>query len=288
MNAEIRIVVRDIKAAARIGHAESLWLALDELLELPQAAGNRQLSAAFLKDAVLPAGQALAHPRLEAALVKSLGKAPHAVVRAACGAGLAYRYFDNEDVKRKDLLRLARDDRRDVRQSLALALIEAAGDQQERLLDLLHTWIADPSPRVQIVAMALVSVFPEKAVEILSQLTPGGEREIRAAMAEALNLASNSGRSDEVLELLASWAQEGENYVWVICKTLSSSWAAERVQETLAILKQLVGAASAEKQVKKVLKAMVRHGAGDAMQQELEGYSDSGERKLINLYQEIE
>ena len=40
MNSQIREIITDIKGAARIGHAESLWAALEGLLNLPQVSGN--------------------------------------------------------------------------------------------------------------------------------------------------------------------------------------------------------------------------------------------------------
>ena len=51
MKPELRTLITDIKAAARIGHAESLWLALDGLLDLPEVAGNPQMSEAFITQA---------------------------------------------------------------------------------------------------------------------------------------------------------------------------------------------------------------------------------------------
>ena len=62
MNSQIREIITDIKGAARIGHAESLWAALEGLLNLPQVSGNPPMAAAFIEKAVLPIGKALASP----------------------------------------------------------------------------------------------------------------------------------------------------------------------------------------------------------------------------------
>lgn len=287
MNAEMRAVLTDIKAAVRIGHAESLWLAFDGLLELPQAAGNTHLNEAFLRDVVLPTGQTLAYPGLEAALVISLGKAPQALLRAVCAAALAYRYFTTGDVNPEQLHPLACDARRDVRQALVLALVQAGRGQGQRLLELARIWLAHPSPRTQLSALHILQVFPDQAVKMLAQMDASRDQEVQAAMVDTLNLAAHSGYSDEVLALLKTRAQAGESQLWLVCNTLSSSWAAEQAQHTLDILSDLSQQVGAHKQIKKVLKTLLREGAEDAVKRQVQQWAASGEEELVDLYGQL-
>ena len=59
MKSEIRSVITDIKAAARIGHVESLEIALEGLFSLPNVAANQAMSEAFIEQAILPIGAIL-------------------------------------------------------------------------------------------------------------------------------------------------------------------------------------------------------------------------------------
>ena len=92
MKTDIRTLITDIKAAARIGHAESLWVALDGILDFPEVAGNPQMSEAFIKRAILTIGEALAQPRLSANLIRPLGNEPFAALRAITATASPCRF----------------------------------------------------------------------------------------------------------------------------------------------------------------------------------------------------
>jgi hypothetical protein len=88
MRAEVRSLLADFKAAARIGHPESLGLALDGLRALPEIAANQALPESFLDQVILPVGQVLVSPLLPSASLRPLLDDPLAGVRAVAAVAL--------------------------------------------------------------------------------------------------------------------------------------------------------------------------------------------------------
>ena len=283
MNTDIRTLIIDIKAAARIGHTESLWVALDGLLDLPQVAGNPTMDAAFIEKTILPIGQALSAPRLRMAALQPLLDEPQAALRACAAAALAFRLLRQEKFSSKQLAKPGKDSRQDVRLALRLALAEAAEDHPERLVPLVDEWIAARSPRQQAIAIGLLTILPEKALNALAGLENPSDPEVRAALVEALTGLAQNGQAEAVLGLLADWAANRENNIWVICKTLSGSWAANYPQAALEILPVLLPKTDNPKQIINTLQALHRHGAESDVLAALRGWQNSGNRPLTEL-----
>ncbi len=270
MNAEIRSILTDIKAAARIGHAESLWLALDGLLDLPQVNGNPLMNDAFLQQAILPIGFALSHPRLAPSLLQPLAVHAQAALRAVTGVAWAARYFDKGDISQSQLEQIGKDARGDVRQAFRFALAEAGAPYPEKLLALAADWMASPSPRQQAVAISLLPALPDQAFELLSNYAVHSDPDVRAALVDTLTQLALAGQADKTLALLDRLARSQENNVWLITRTLSGSWAANYPEASLAILAVLGTQNGPNKQIKNALQALERHGAQDAVHTALE------------------
>jgi hypothetical protein len=264
MKPELRTLITDIKAAARIGHAESLWLALDGLLDLPQVAGNPQMSESFITQAVLPIGEVLSHPRLNLSVLRPLSNEPTAALRAIAAAAFAKRYLGQGDAKEKDMRGLGQDPRKDVRQTLTLAL--ASGDQTDKLKPLVDSWLKDRSPRLKAVAIHLLPSLPETAFAALEDMRVESDPELRSAVVDTLTTLAQEGDADQVLNLLDQWVDAQENNIWVITKTLSGSWAAGNADRALSILGKLNAHAGLHKHISSALKALERHGAAEQVE----------------------
>lgn len=63
MKADLQLLLTDIKAAIQIGEAESLWAALDGLLDYPEISGNPMMEEGFIKKVLLPVGGILGSPK---------------------------------------------------------------------------------------------------------------------------------------------------------------------------------------------------------------------------------
>jgi hypothetical protein len=280
MKSDINTLLTDIKAAARIGHAESLWVALDALLDHPEVAGNPQMSEAFINQVILPVGEALTHPRLSANLLRPLGNEPYAAMRAITAAAFAHRFFLNEDVRENDLKNLGKDPRKDVRSSLQLALVQAGKDDPEKLFPLIEAWLGERSPRLQAISLRLLPTQPDQAIELLRDFLIGSDPEIRAAAVDTLTELAQQDKPEEVLEQLAQWAKNTNDLVWVIGKTLSSSWAARYPDQALNILNTTGQKVGPHKQIHNTLQALTRHGAGDRVNAKLTEWLDGNDQNL--------
>jgi hypothetical protein len=283
MNAQIRTLITDIKAAARIGHAESLWVALDGLLELPQISGNPPMNEAFIEKVILPIGEALANPRLNLVLIRPLLDEPQAALRACAAAALAYRFFTQDKITTKEISKPGKDSRQDVRRALRAALAEAGQDQPEVLNPLIDEWLTSPSPRLQAIAVALLPNLPRQALDALAKFDPPSDPEVRASLVEALTKLAQAGQAEGVLDLLADWSRNQDNNIWTICKTLAGSWAAQVPQQALEILFVLQPKADNPKQLINTLQALYRHGAEQQVISTLKTWQETGDTPLREL-----
>lgn len=271
MSAELHSLITDIKAAARIGHTESLWVALDGVFDLPEVAGNPPMREAFIHRAILPIGEALTHPRVTPPTLRPLVTHDHAAIRAIAAVTLANQYYGNENISTKELAVFGRDPRKDVRLALVFALRQKGKQSPDRLMALIQGWIDHKSPRLMAVALQLLPSLaeenPSKTVELLSAFQPSSDPEVRSSLVDCLVELAQGVLSDEVLSLLEIWAAQAKNHVWVIGKVLSRSWAASHTKRALEILTQLAVQQGPEKILLKTLKAMARHGADEAIDQ---------------------
>ncbi|MEN8243042.1 MAG: hypothetical protein ABFS17_14080, partial [Chloroflexota bacterium] len=261
MNSQIRTIITDIKAAARIGHPESLWAALEGLLNLPQTLGNPPMTPAFIEKAILPVGEALASPRLNLALIQPLSDEPQAVLRASAAAALAFRYLNQDQITIKQLNKPAADSRQDVRLALQFGLSKT--DDPLKIEPLIEQWLPASSPRLQALAISLLPHQPGQALARLAAQKINSDPDVRAALVGTLIALAQAGQAEDVLTLLAKWAADQDNHIWTICKTLAGSWAAKFPEQALDILSALIPQADNPKQIINTLQALHRHGAGE-------------------------
>ena len=284
MKTEILTLLTDLKAAARIGHEESLWAALDGLLDFPEVAGNPPMPDAFLHNVVLPAGKALIHPRLPSSAIQPLAEQPDAVLRGVAAAYFAFTFFEDGRLATGDLTRLAADGRRDVRLALQLALSQAGALQPGLLLEITRTWISTPSPSQQALALGLLPSlaqdFRQECLSMLAGLHFSPDPDWRAALADALGDLAGQGLAEGVLAQMDVWAADNENSRWVLCKALSRSWAAGQSLRALEILKKLAASGGPHKQITGACHALERHGAREQVRQAVSQWQKSGEDKL--------
>jgi hypothetical protein len=285
MKANIQNLLRDIKAAARIGHTESVWAALDGILDYPQISGNHHLDETFLREVVVPIGQSLAQPLLNQTTLRPLIVHTLAGMRAVAGAALAERYLKGiNGVGLKELNTLAQDPRQDVRDAVLLACampISHASGKQTELFDI---WLANPSPRLQGLAFQLLPYLPENVIlQQIRQLednTLPQEPGVRRSLAEAVSKVGRGGDGLQALEVLSGWAENPDRYYWVITRCLSRSWAANYPKESLAILTQLAATTGGRKKILSTLDALQRHGAKKEVQSLLQDWLTSGQSQL--------
>lgn len=284
MKVEINNLLTDIKAAIQIGQVESLWAALEGLLEFPEIAGNPVMEDAFIKKVILPVGKVLANPKVKPEHLQTLAEEPQAALQAVAGAAWAHRLMTGEDVK-AGLEKLGASGRQDVRAAVGLGLVRAGENTPEVVYGLAEKWIKNANPALQETALKLFPLLARQktALDLLAQLPPPQDPDVRAGLAEAISETAQAGNDAQVLELLESWTESPETYAWVICKTLSRGWAAGYVDETLAILVALVKQGGADKQIKNVLQALVRNGAGDAVEKTMAVWRESGDEKLVDF-----
>lgn len=266
MKAEIRILLRDIQAAARIGHADSLYAALDGLLDLPQFSGNHPIPENTLQQIILPVGQALARPRINAATLRPLTTHSYAVFRATAAAALTLQYLQGiNGTTLKDLTALGQDPRDDVRDAIRLALDHHKDDGADMLDALYENWLKSGSPRLQSLALGILPQLPETAaLEKLRQLkadTLEPNPEFKKTLANTLSQLAAGDHPEEVLSLLENWAAQPEPDTWLIGRCLAKPWAADYPKQSLALIETLAALAGPNKQTRKALLSLHQRGA---------------------------
>jgi hypothetical protein len=281
----------DIKAAARIGHAESLWVALDGLFDLPEVAGNPPMRPAFIRQAILPIGTTLASPRISAPMLQPLVRHDHAAMRALAAVAYATRYFSDEKATTEPLVVHGRDPRKDVRLALVLALSQAGKGYADKLAGLIHDWMEGDSPRLQATALQLLPSLAEEKPDVsmayLSSFQPSGDPEVRGSLVDCLVELAQGDQAEAVLSLLAGWTERSGNNLWVIGKTLSRSWVIPHASRSLEILTQVVEQHGPEKRILKTLKAMERHGAEAAIAEAAALWQRASNPNLVALAEEM-
>ncbi|MBU0512574.1 MAG: hypothetical protein KKD28_04745 [Chloroflexi bacterium] len=261
MKAKIRELLRDIKAAALFGQPETIALALDRLRSIPAVAANNRMSGSLTEQVILPAGLSLS--RLESKHLRPLLNDPLAAIRAVGAVGLAHRFLLDKNTTQKDLRRPGSDPRPDVRTALGRSLFEAWEVDPERLLNLGTAWLAQPSPKLRHSALifipALAPTYGQHIVDLLEPMGADEDRDVRAALADALKNLAGAGLAESVLGLLAAWVTESIPNSWVICRVLSGSWAASHPAEVESILQELQSQTGKTSDISNALRALKRH-----------------------------
>jgi hypothetical protein len=93
-------------------------------------------------------------------------------------------------------------------------------------------WLQDPSPKVRCTALGFLPALSEshgdEIVALLAPLGADSDREVRAALAAAINALGRAGLAESVLDLLAHWEAETSPNTWVIRRVRESSWVKRR------------------------------------------------------------
>ena len=255
MKAHLRELTLDLKAAASIGHPETLDNALD---------GIRALDDGDLHPSDLPSlGQALARaatPSLTPFLQDS-----DPAVRGAVAAALGLRYLNENNVSPDDLLPAADDPHPDVRGALAQNLTGAgAGSASpDRLRPLALSWLTLPEPdsfpdRVHTGLQILPHAGPSpgEITELLAPLHDASDHLQRQALVDCLNTLAENSWSETVLTLLEDWTARSDPNVWVITRALSASWALNNSPSAIFILNKLVQRVG---DIRPIGRALARH-----------------------------
>jgi hypothetical protein len=268
MRSEIYELIADFKAAVRIGHPDSLAVALEGFYVLPEVAGNAVLSEAFIHQAILPLGEVLAFPGLELKQLKTLLADPSAGVRALGAVALGLRYLKQLQVDAAELTRPGSDARRDVRQALGEALDRHAQLDPRRLLALLETWLSVRTKVVQsarlrytgLVAIpGLIPAYGDQAMVLLAAQPLESDTDTRRAYVDALIYYAQNGYEEQVYDLLANWSEKTEPDTWIITKTLSAGWAAVNPERSETILRALEEQAAGDQAIERARRALARH-----------------------------
>jgi HEAT repeat protein len=262
MKTDDKQLFRDLRAAVMLGKPEAVDIALDGLLRLPGVSSNDRMSNGFIQQIILPVGEALAglrSPQLRPMLTHQL-----AVGRAVGAVALAHRYVNENDATPKDLRHPGSDTRQDVRLALGKALVEVSMADPEKTIDLGKTWITDPAPKLRATALifipTLIPKHKDQIMNLLGTLGTDENPEVRAALVDALITLARNGYPEQVLGLLFSWASEHHPNSWVICRTLSASWASDHPCEVESILRTIQSRKADAGHIDNALKSLKRHG----------------------------
>jgi hypothetical protein len=262
MKTEAKQLLRDLRAAVKLGKPEAVDIALDGLLRLPGVSSNDRMSDGYIEQIILPVGETLA--RLRSSQLRPMLTHPLAVGRAVGAVALAFRFVNENDTTPKDLRNPGRDSRQDVRLALGKALIKVSMADPEKTFYLGKTWITAPVPRLRATALIFIpSLNPKHKTEITGLLNALGtdeNLEVRAALVDALLTLTRNGYTEQVLGILLSWASDPHPNSWVICRTLSSSWAADHPREVESILRVIQSKKTDTGHINSALKALKHHG----------------------------
>lgn len=280
-----RTLIRDIKAAARIGHIESLWAAIDHLAQTPEVKGNHPLNDAFINQVIVPVAQALSGPRVSKTALQPLLTHPKTAIRAVAFSALALRYLHNTNgTILNDLTVLAKEPRQEVRAAVVTACQLSGTETQENLNDLITHWLNESSPRLQGVAVRLLPELPAgMAIQKLEQLTETElptDPEIRSALVTTINQIGKSGSGSQAIALLKQWADRPETFYWVISRCLANSWAAEHPDEALQILTRLAKETGPKKKTRNALQTLAHNGGTQLVRQTIQSWMDSDHPNL--------
>jgi hypothetical protein len=255
-------LLNDLKAAVRLGHPESVEIALDGFRSHPVIAANERLSQGIIAQLILPAGKILT--RLSTIQLSQLLGDPLTSLRAMAAAALARQFVSGEEVDLKLLQAGAGDSRPEVRTALAQTLREEGEAHPERILPLAEAWLTADSARVRNTALAfipaLTPTYSQTIFQYLQAFKEEEHPEVQAALVAALQALAQRDLAEPVLALLINWGTEPHPNLWVISKTISASWAASYSTEVESLLQTLHAKVGNRKQITNTLKALQRHG----------------------------
>jgi hypothetical protein len=247
-----RETLADLRAATILAQPAALDSALNRMRRLPEISSNRYLEPGFVGQFLLPTGEILSSPRISLSYLEKLSQDSLAGLRCVAGAALIFQYTRQPITVPQPLIRLISDPRREVRQTLVLAVFKDAGTAPDRIESLGRSLLSqlDSLPQnetararmystILLLLASLAESHPAWLLNLAEETHTSTDPEIRAALVELLDSLGNAGRVQEVLGLLVVWAKMNEPNDWVICRSLTSAWAAQFSDESTQILDQL-------------------------------------------------
>ncbi len=257
-----------LSAAASLGNAEALALALDTLLEDGDVAANRPLSPGRVEKTLLPAGEILARPSVPERLLQELARSPYAAFRALAAAAWALRYLRGEPKAGTHLEALAKDERDEVRHALVRVLRKHGHQAPERVRALVDGWLAGrpaSSPRIQAVALYLLPLLAEEegveaALDRLEKARLQNHPAVDEAWVQAL---ADLGRKDgsAVLHRFGRWLLTRPRRAPRMAQALARPWAAHYPRQTLHLLEAMYHRWGRRRWITQALQALAREGA---------------------------
>lgn len=262
MKNDTRQLLRDLKTAILLGNPEAANIALSGLLIFPGVVANDRMNDGFIEKTIIPVGQTLTS--LKTSHLRPLLDHKLVAGRAIGAVALANQFIVSGNATAKDLRKPANDPREDVRISLGKALFRVGDQAPEKLFDLGTPWLMNAAPKPRYTALIFIPVLAEshgsRVVGLLGPLGTDPDREVRAALVEALNALARRGLAESVLALLSLWVAEAHPNSWVISRVVSTSWVAAHPVEAESILKELSSKTGTSSQVKSAIEALSRHG----------------------------
>jgi hypothetical protein len=262
MKNELKQLLRDLKGAALLGQPEAIDIALNGLLTLPGVASNDRMESGFIEKAILPVGgllQTLPGPQLRSLLNHHL-----AAGRAIGAVALAHLFIQGKNATQKDLRKPGNDSRLDVRAALGKALFLVGSTDPEKLLNLGTTWLMGAAPKLRHTALIFIptlsGAYDTQIVGLLGPIIQDEDYDVRAELVAAVTTLAQEELAPSVLELLTLWGSESHPNSWVICRTLSGSWAAAHPEKVTALLQDLKSKTRESSHITGAVKALQRHG----------------------------
>ena len=280
-----RTLVRDIKAAAQIGHIESLWAAVDGLAQVPEVKGNHPLNDSFIVQVIVPAAQALSGPRVSRSALIPLVTHDKTAIRAVASSAMVLHFLKGiNGTSLADLRMLAKEPRQEVREAVVQVCQQAATSHPEKLSELVTAWQTESSPRLQSIAIRLMPGLPkEEAAHTLKQLAKielPADPEIRTALEQTINQLGQNKADADAIQILQLWSETPETFYWVIARCLAKGWAAAYPDEAMPILTRLAAEKGPKKKIRNALQSFQHHGASATVLETIQAWQTSEDANL--------
>jgi hypothetical protein len=256
-----RTALADLRAAAVLAHPQALDLALEGVRRQPELAGNQPLDPGQIEQLLLPVGEILGRPAVPWAYLQQVQRDRLAGLRAAASVAAFQRWLAGADQAVPMLEQAVADRRPEVLEAVILSARQAARQAPARLLALAVRWTTSGAPAAPRAAAyrllaPLARLQPEDILPLAAAAPMAETEKENAALAELLVALGQAGCGEALLELLQSWSLQGRQTSWVICRALSSSWAAQHPARALEILDVLEHRGEHSRQISRTRQAL--------------------------------
>lgn len=245
MKNALKELSRDLRAALAINHTTAIEAVLETMLHIPQISGNHKLEDYFVLDHLVPFGEMIARSTFPLEYLLDMLESKTMVFRVIGATALLIRWESGVHVPGDALQKVATDHRPEVRAVIAHYLRAFTADHAPAVLDLLQTWSKVDSTHLQLtVARTLPTVYPadaETVTNIFYQLSLLDDFELNRELAEGLNEIARQGHGKDVIERLLEWSIPESPNTWLICKVISTPWAAQYADQAEKTIQNLEG-----------------------------------------------